>query len=83
MKFVARIYLKLAALAMATGALTRIVLLFNSQTTDIGFSAGEWLEVFLLGAVNDLCAITLGFVFMMLFTASISDAKYRKPYGYL
>lgn len=82
LKFVARIYSKLAALAMATGALTRIVLLFNSQTTDIGFSAGEWTEVFLLGAVNDLCAITLGVVFMMLFTASISDAKYRKPYGY-
>lgn len=83
LKFVARIYLKLAALAVAVGTLTRIVLIFNPQTTDLGFTAVEWLEIFLLGAVNDLCAITLGFVFMLLFMASVSDSKYRKPYGYV
>lgn len=83
LKFVARIFTKLAAIALATGALTRIALLFNPQTTDLGFTASEWFEVFALGAINDLCALTLGFAFMMLFMTSISEAKYRKPYGYI
>lgn len=76
-----RIYLKLAVLAMAVGTLLRIVLLFNEQTSDLHFSFAEWLQVFLLGAVNDLCAMTIGFVFLWLFILSISDRKYARPWG--
>lgn len=77
------IYLKLAALAVAVGALTRIALLFSAQTVELGFSAVEWLEIFLLGAVNDLCALTLGFGFMLLYLVSISERKYARPTGYV
>ena len=62
LRLVSGLYLKLSLLTIAVGFLLRIVLLFNEQTTDLGFSFGEWLQVFLLGAVNDLCAATIGFV---------------------
>ena len=78
-----RIYLKLALLAIAVGTAVRIVLLFNEQTSDLGFTPGEWLQIFLLGAVNDLCALTVGFFFLWLFAMSLSEGKYRKPWGYL
>ena len=78
-----RVYLKLAALAIIVGALLRIVLLFNEQTSDLSFTFGEWMQVFLLGAVNDLCALTIGFVFLWLFMMSVSETKYRKPWGYI
>lgn len=78
-----RIYLKLALLTVAVEALVRIVLLFNEQTTDIGFSLGEWLQVFLLGAVNDLCIATLTFVFLWLFILSMGTGKFIRPWGYL
>ena len=77
----AGLYLKSALLALFVGMLTRVVLLFSPQTTDLGFAFGEWLEVFVLGALNDLCAITLGFVFLMCFVTSVSARKYRFPHG--
>ena len=70
LRLVSGLYLKLSLLTIAVGFLLRIVLLFNEQTTDLGFSFGEWLQVFLLGAVNDLCAATIGFVFLWLFSMS-------------
>jgi len=78
-----RIYLKLILLAAAVGTLTRVVLLFSPQTTDLDFKFGEWFEIFLLGALNDVCAMTLGFVFMMGFVTSVSVSKYRKPFGFI
>lgn len=78
-----RIYLKLVLLAVCIGTLLRIVLLFNEQTSDLGFTFGEWLQVFLLGAVNDLCALTIGFAPLWLYTLSLSEDKYRKPWGWL
>lgn len=79
LRLVSGLYLKLSLLTIAVGFLLRIVLLFNEQTTDLGFSFGEWLQVFLLGAVNDLCAATIGFVFLWLFSMSVSETKYGKP----
>lgn len=83
LRLVTGLYLKLTLLTLAVGLVLRIVLLFNEQTTDIGFSFGEWCEIFLLGAVNDLCAATVGFVFLWLFAMSVSTTKYRKPWGYI
>lgn len=77
------LYLKLILLAAVVGTLTRVVLLFSPQTTDLGFAFGEWLEVFALGALNDVCAMTLGFVFMMVFVTSVSARKYRAPFGFI
>lgn len=81
LRILIRIYLKLVLLAAAVGTLTRVVLLFSPQTTDLGFEFGEWFEIFVLGALNDMCAMTLGFVFMMCFVTSVSACKYRKPFG--
>lgn len=83
LRLVAGIYLKLSLLTVAVGTLLRIVLLFNAQTSDLSFSPGEWLEVFLLGALNDFCAATIGFVFLWLFMMSVSETKYHKPWGYI
>ena len=82
-RLVSGLYLKLALLTVAVGFVLRIVLLFNAQTTSLGFSFGEWLEIFLLGAVNDFCAATAGFVFLWLFMLSVSRTKYTKPWGYI
>ena len=76
-------YIKLALLTAAVGFVLRIVLLFNAQTTSLDFSFGEWLEIFLFGAVNDLCAATVGFVFLWLFMLSVSRTKYTKPWGWI
>lgn len=83
LRLVSGLYLKLSLLTLAVGLVLRIVLLFNEQTTDLSFSPGEWCEVFLLGAVNDLCAATIGFGFAWLFMMSVSEAKYRRPWGYI
>lgn len=82
-RLVSGLYLKLALLTVAVGFVLRIVLLFNAQTTSLGFSFGEWLEIFLFGAVNDFCAATVGFVFLWLFMLSVSRTKYTKPWGYI
>ena len=82
-RLVTGLYLKFALLTVVVGLLMRIVLPFNAQTTDTGFAFGEWCEIFLLGAVNDLCAATVGFAFLWLFTMSISRTKYTRPWGYI
>lgn len=83
LRLVSSLYLKLTLLTVVVGTLLRIVLLFNSQTTDLSFTFGEWCEIYLLGAVNDFCAATIGFVFLWLFMTSVSTAKYRSPWGYI
>ena len=82
-RLVSGLYIKLALLTAAVGFVLRIVLLFNTQTTSLDFSFGEWLEIFLFGAVNDLCAATVGFVFLWLFMLSVSRTKYTKPWGWI
>ena len=76
LRLVSGLYLKLSLLTIAVGFLLRIVLLFNEQTTDLSFSFGEWLQVFLLGAVNDFCAATAGAMAVLLTSANTSRANY-------
>lgn len=83
LNLVSGLYLKISILTIVAGLVLRIVLLFNGQTSDLGFSPGEWCQVFLLGAMNDLCAATIGFGFLWLFMMSVSETKYRKPWGYI
>ncbi|MEG1983324.1 MAG: LTA synthase family protein [Alistipes sp.] len=78
-----RIYLKLVCLQIAIGSLLRIILLFNEQTAELHFTFSEWLHIFVLGAVNDGCAITIGIAVLWLFCLSVFDGKYKKPYGYI
>ena len=46
-------FVKLIGLYLLISLATRIVLLFNEQT-QVAFSITEWLQIFLLGAANDL-----------------------------
>ena len=78
-----RIYLRLAALTLVVCTLLRIVLLFNEQTSELGFGFLQWVVVFGLGALNDLCALTLGYVFLWLFLLTLSKRKYDRPTGYV
>ena len=82
-RLVSGLYIKLALLTAAVGFALRLVLHFNARTTSLDFSFGEWLEIFLFGAVNDLCAATVGFVFLWLFMLSVSRTKYTKPWGWI
>lgn len=79
----ARIYFKLALLQIIAGAILRVVLLFNEQTTETGFSFAEWAKIFLLGAMNDWCAVTVGFAVLWIFAITIVDRKYAKPFGWI
>ncbi len=74
---------RLAALTLAVGAVLRVVLLFNEQTTDLGFTFGQWLAVFLLGAVNDLCIAVVGFLPLLLYMLAVSERKYARPLGWV
>ena len=75
LNLVSGLYLKISILTIVAGLVLRIVLLFNGQTSDLGFSPGEWCQVFLLGAMNDLCAATIGFGFLWLFMMSVSETN--------
>lgn len=66
------------AFSVAIGFITRIILLFVPPTV-IGFSALEWLKIFLIGFVNDIAFSLLALAPAMLVHATLNDAKYKKP----
>ncbi len=78
-----RVYLKLLGVQVAVGTLLRIALLFNEQTTDTGFTAVEWLQIFALGALNEAAAFTVGFAVLWIFCLTVFEQKYRRPYGHI
>ena len=61
-----------------SGLITRIVLLFVPPTV-IGFTALEWLKIFVLGFINDVAFSILALAPAMLLYATLNDAKYKKP----
>lgn len=66
------------AFSAATGLVTRLVLLFVPPTV-IGFTAVEWLKIFVLGLVNDIAFSLLALAPAMAVHATLNDAKYQKP----
>lgn len=68
--------------SMALGFITRILLLFTPPTV-IGFTALEWLKIFLLGFVNDVAFSLLALAPAMAVQATLNDAKYKKPLCYI
>lgn len=64
--------------SVALGFITRILLLFTPPTV-IGFTALEWLKIFLLGFVNDVAFSLLALAPAMVVQATLNDAKYKKP----
>lgn len=81
LRLLADCYGRLAGLTLAVGFVLRIALLFNEQTSDIDFTAGEWLAIFLAGALNDLCVATIAFCPLWLYLITVSERKYRRPWG--
>ena len=77
-----RSFSNLICISLAIGFLTRIALLLNPQT-QVGFTAGEWISIFVLGAVNDLCIAVVGYFIYWLFFVFLSKGKYQRPWGYL
>ena len=49
----------MAAFTVAVCTLVRIILLFNEQTVGLSMSFFQWVEVFVAGAINDLCFLTI------------------------
>lgn len=68
--------------SVALGFITRILLLFTPPTV-IGFTALEWLKIFLLGFVNDVAFSLLALAPAMVVQATLNDAKYKKPLCYI
>ena len=83
LRLLADCYGRLAGLTLAVGFVLRIALLFNEQTSDIDFTAGEWLAIFLAGALNDLCVATIAFCPLWLYLITVSERKYRRPWGWI
>lgn len=77
------IYLRMALLTVVVCTVLRVVLLFNEQTSELGFSFGEWIAAFGLGAINDLAALTIGFGFMWLYLVTLSNRKFERPWGWI
>ena len=70
-------------LSLIYGVIVRIVLLLEPITTTAGFTPITWLRVFGIGAVNDLAFATLALIPAFLLYSFFTDAKYRKPFGYI
>lgn len=75
-------FFQLISIYLVIGFITRIALLLNPQT-QIGFTAGEWIGIFALGAINDFCLAVVGYSIYWLFFVFLTEAKYQKPWGYL
>lgn len=73
---------KIAGLTMVLGFILRVVLLFN-PTTVVGFSFGGWLQVFLLGTLNDLFFAVIGCSLLGLFLLFFTEQKYSRPWTYV
>ncbi len=73
-------FCKLVGLTLILGFLLRIILLFNSQTI-INYSALEWVEIYVLGTLNDLCFAIISYVFLWLFLIFFSNKKYNRPWS--
>ena len=75
-------FIKLTSLYVLIGLIVRIILLTSEQTV-ANFSFTEWVQIFFVGLINDLCIASIGFAFMWLCLIFISRSKYRNPWGYI
>ncbi len=73
-------FFKVTGLALVLGFILRIILLFNGQT-QVGFSVTEWIEIFVLGAFNDLLVSTISIVFYWISLLFWSEKKYSKSWS--
>lgn len=77
------LYGRILLSTLIVGVILRVIFLFNAQTLDTSYSAVEWIEIFGAGALNDVCAATLGFVFMWLYLVTSGSWKFTRLTGYI
>lgn len=75
-------FLRIVALFVAAGFITRIVLTLNQQT-EVNFSAFDWLRIFVIGCINDICVIFISFFFLWLILVAFANNKYSKHWGFI
>lgn len=75
-------YSRLIILSAIIGFITRIILLFNEQTVS-SFSILDWIKIFGLGLINDICLGIIASFFLWLIFIFFSESKYKKPWGYV
>lgn len=75
-------FITLISFSLLTGIIVRIILLFNPQT-QVAFSFIDWLEIFALGVVNDICIAIIAYFFIWLNLVFRSQSKYNKPWGFI
>lgn len=73
---------KFVILSVIVGLVLRIVLILNPHTV-LAFTAVEWLKIFLLGAVNDVCFALLALVPYFIIILGFGDRKYARPWGWV
>ena len=73
---------RFALLTLAMGFVLRIVLLFMPQTV-CDFSVLEWLGIFFLGALNDICFAAIALFPAFIVYSLLTPRKYEKPAGYI
>lgn len=78
------LFLRMAALAVMVGFITRIVLTCNiSVPSGSGLGIIQTAAAFAIGTVNDFCVAAIGFAFLWLFSVCVTRKKYARPYGYI
>ena len=75
-------FLYLGIFYLIISFILRLVFIFHPITTD-NFSFFEILKVCFLGFINDVFVFTIASSFLALYFLFLSNAKYKKPYGYL
>ena len=73
---------KFIILSVVLGLIMRVVLMLNPRTV-VDFSAVEWMKIFLLGGVNDICFALLALVPFFIISLGFGDRKYSRPWGWI
>ena len=73
---------RIVVLTVIAGFITRIALVMNQQT-EVSFSFFDWLSIFLMGCINDICIGIISFFLLWLIFVAFANNKYNKFWGYV
>lgn len=73
---------RITFIALVIGLLLRIILLFNPLTV-ASFTFIEWIKIFVLGTVNDLCFSILSLIPFFILCIGYTERKYSRSYSYI
>lgn len=70
------------ALTLILGFLIRIALVFHPLTV-VDWGLWDWIKIVVLGFLNDVAFTAIALVPAFIFYSFLTDAKYKKPTGYI